>query len=155
MSNTELQAKSWVCSNRPTCVYVQDTDPFNPWQQSPDMFPDVPLGKCPSCYSNKGDFDLVELSAESPVSFSVISDTDLEATQVQALDANGQPLMMQVGEHYELHVDRSNGQISSILVPDYAPQMRSLTATEISNFKLQRDKNVDSLSSAVVSETTP
>lgn len=109
--------------------------------QFPDpQFQGLQAGKCPACYTRGVASDLF-LSADA-ADLSVVTvadDAELEAIQVEDLDANGQPIMEQVGEHYVQQFDSSTGQTSVVTVPDYAPKMRPLTDQELADLKLQRD----------------
>lgn len=103
----QLLIDGWVCLGCPTnfpthMPYHQDTDPYNPFQQHPDMFPDVPLGKCPRCFKAGKSEEMVAIKDSPSKPRAIVSiDTDDQraekvseglATNQQLLDARDETL---------------------------------------------------------------
>ena len=159
--STNLVLKSWAC---PNCPYYQQFDPTDLHlvvQNFPEC-PDLPLGKCPACWMGKNpqkvkqtsEMGLMLSSEGSRLQSNVASDDVLEAKEVPDTDQDGQPIMVQTGERYELRVNQSTGEIYSEPVPVYEPKMRSLTPQELAELKTQRDQNLDALEAVAVKEVT-
>jgi hypothetical protein len=80
----------------------------------------------------------------------VATDDDLaQVTEVET-DANGQTVMEQIDERYELRVDQATGMIYTEAVPVYAPKLRELTTQELADLKEQRDRNLDTIEQIAV-----
>jgi hypothetical protein len=151
---------TWGCEH---CGYFQDFDPTVPGEQARRFpeFPGIPDGACPACYSGRNEqkvqrastlYQVTDLTSATDVS--VASDAELESRQVPELDANGQQVLEQVGERYELRVNQSTGEIYSEPVPVYEPKLRSLTDQELAELKLQAAKSRDALEAVAVKEVT-
>lgn len=162
MDEVSLTHPTFKC---PTCDYKHFAlyDPYEPGRMAAEFpeFPGIGDGDCPACFSGRNRQHLILPSKLERYSdgdgltvTTAASDTDLEATTKPVFDDHGQPVMEQVGEHYELQVNQSTGAVGSVLVPDYAPMMRPLTDQELADLKLQRDQNLDALAPVTVSETT-
>lgn len=52
------------------------------------------------------------------------TDEQMELTLLPEYDQDGQPVMIQAGEHYEMRVNQITGQIYSELVPVMEQKMR-------------------------------
>lgn len=151
MNQTIVAIKTYAC---PLCGYCQNADPYGVGVMArmfPE-FPGIPDGACPACYSGKNPQRVQQVSTlETLTDTSGLSQTtvagndELESRTVEELDENGKAILEQVGEHYELRVNRQTGEISSELVPDFAPKMRELTTQEIADLKAQRDDSLRSL----------
>lgn len=160
MDTTIIKSETFVCA---MCGYNQNFDPFVDGVMAAHFpeFPGIPNGACPACYSGRNPdrtmrdcqlfraVDLSQLTVQT-----VASDATLEATEVPDLDTNGQQIMEQTGEHYELQVNQSTGAVGSVLVPDYAPKMRLQTTEELAALTLQRNQSLDELDKVAVSTVT-
>ena len=152
---------TWAC---PNCEYKQYNDPANE-QRMGEIFSEAryagrPVGACPACWAGenaqrtKDEFYLesingVDLSALGQTR--VADDATLEATQVDDLDANGQPIMEPTGE-VRYQFDPMTGTINPVEVMQ--PKMRSLTTAELAELKQQRNQNLDALEAVAVKEVT-
>ena len=140
--------RTWKCEN---CIYSQDTDPTSIFQQHPSMFPNVPLGKCPACYSKGLESNFgVPLDQSEMSIVNVATDETLASTTVQETDEYDQPVMIQTGERYELRVNQQTGEIYSEAVPVYEPKMRELTSQELAQLMQQRDDSLRTLEDIAV-----
>jgi hypothetical protein len=164
MADTLAAIQTWAC---PNCMYKQYHDPTNEQEMnaifSEPRYWGRPVGACPACWAGendqrtKGEFYLESINGTDLSSLGqrrVADDATLEAMTKPDLDANGQQIMEQVGEHYEMHIDQSTGGVGSVLVPDYAPKMRPLTDDELAELKAQRDQNLDALENVAVAEVS-
>jgi len=156
MNQTTIAIKTYAC---PECGYYQNASPYGEDVMArlfPE-FPGIPDGACPACYSGKNPQRVQQISTlETLTDTSGLSQTtvagndELASRTVEELDAHGRTVMEQVGEHYELRVNRQTGEIFSELVPDYAPKMRQLTKEEVAALKNQRDDNLRKLEDLAV-----
>ena len=139
MPQTTINGKTWAC---PECGYKQDTDPTNPYQQSPTMFPNVPLGSCPSCYGTKGDFQMsVTLDPNEFFTYTVKAPEDVEAATVPLFD-NGAPVMVDSGEvKQELAIVDGKPAVveTPVLVQDVRPLTQEEAAAELEKINIALD----------------
>lgn len=156
MNQTTIAIKTYAC---PECGYYQNADPYGEGVMTrmfPE-FPGIPDGACPACYSGKNPQRVQQISTlETLTDTSGLSQTtvagnaELESRTTEVLDEHGRTVMEQVGEHYELRVNRETGEIYSELVPDFAPKMRTLTKEEVKTLKTDRDDNLRKLEDLAV-----
>jgi hypothetical protein len=161
MADTIVTIKTWAC---PNCEYKQYHDPSNEVEMN-DIFSEPryagrPLGACPACYAGENAQRTKQLSYLESISGSDLSalgqknvadDATLEERRIPDMDENGQPIMEETGEtRYQFNP--LTGQIDPVAVT--APKMRPLTDDELAALKLQRNQNLDALSSIAVSEVS-
>ena len=165
MPITTAKVKTWICQ---TCPYrwqfSGDAIASTPYDltdaQLKEQFPEpqfagLTTGKCPNCFL-QGVTSPLGLSVDISEMTEIIPATDDELgnQEVEELDANNQPIMVQTGSRWELSVDQATGKVGSVEVPVYEPKMRSLTTQELAELKQQRDQNLDALEKVAVKEVT-
>lgn len=154
---TIVKIKTWYC---PSCGYTAPSHVDSYGAKFLAKYPGVVAGGCPSCAThpierNHSPLELLEgVDLDAMVRIESSGDAALEAMMVEDLDSNGEPIMIQTGERYELRVNPQTGEIYSEPVPVYEPKMRSLTPQELTELKTERDQNLDALESVAVKEVS-
>jgi len=154
MNTTILTIETFGC---PSCGYYQDFNSLDNPQKHASIFPNIPLGVCPACYTGQNDERVKRSSSLSKIvdfsnmaTITSASDVELQATKKPEVDANGQPVLIQTGEREKL--DIINGVPAVVTEPVMEPKLRDLTDIELTALKLQRNQSLDELEKVAVKE---
>ncbi len=87
----------------------------------------------------------------SKTSIQVASDADLELKEIEELDANGQPIMVESGEYIDKLIN-DNGTPRFIQEPVMVPKMVPLAKGEVDKLRLQRNQSLNELEKVAVNQ---
>jgi hypothetical protein len=87
----------------------------------------------------------------SKTSIQVASDADLELKEIEELDANGRPIMVESGEYIDKLIN-DNGTPRFIQEPVMVPKMVPLAKGEVDKLRLQRNQSLNELEKVAVNQ---